>query len=275
MEPAQQQYLHGHHDSVLRSHRWRTAENSAGYLLGELAPDARLLDVGCGPGTITADLAARVPAGHVTGLDRAPGVLATARRDAAGRGVANVSFTAGDVYRLPFPDASFDVAHAHQVLQHLADPVAALAEMRRVCRPGGLVAARDADYGGMLWHPADPELAEWRSLYQAVARALGGEPDAGRRMLAWARLAGLNPAASGSAWCYASPEERSWWGGLWAERLTESPFGDRAVEHGLATRPDLDRLAAAWRRWAGSADGWFLIPHGEIACRVPAATVTR
>jgi SAM-dependent methyltransferase len=201
-------------------------------------------------------------------------VLATARRDAAGRGVANVGFTAGDVRRLPFPDGSFDVAHAHQVLQHLADPAAALAEMRRVCRPGGLVAARDADYGGMLWHPADPELAEWRSLYQAVARALGGEPDAGRRMLTWARQAGLTARASGSAWCYAAPDERAWWGGLWAERLTESPFGDRAVEHGLATRPDLDRLAAAWRRWADSADGWFLIPHGEIVCRVPAATVT-
>ena len=69
-------YLHGHHDSVLRSHRWRTAENSAGYLLPRLRPDARVLDVGCGPGTITADPAGLVPDGEVTGIDAAEGVLA-------------------------------------------------------------------------------------------------------------------------------------------------------------------------------------------------------
>jgi len=69
---------------------------------------------------------------------------------------------------------------------------------------------------------------------------------------------------SGSGWCYVTPGDRSWWGALWAERLTESPFGDRAVEHGLASREDLARLAQAWRRWADSGDGWFFIPNGEI-----------
>src|SRR5215510_4273080 len=141
-------YLHGHHDSVLRSHRWRTAENSAGYLLPRLAPDARVLDVGCGPGTITADLAALVPGGYVTGID-----------------------AAGDVYRLDFADGTFDVVHAHQVLQHLTDPVAALREMRRVCRPGGLVAARDGDYGGFFWYPDVSGLDEWLALCRRVVRA--------------------------------------------------------------------------------------------------------
>ena len=150
-------YLHGHHDSVLRSHRWRTAENSAGYLLARLPATARVLDVGCGPGTITADLAGRVPGGHVVGIDAAGDVLAAARHEAARQGRPNVSFGAGDAYHLAFDDATFDVVHAHQVLQHLSDPVAALAEMRRACRAGGLVAARDSDYGGMLWFPEDPE----------------------------------------------------------------------------------------------------------------------
>ena len=179
MPPRSETYLHGHHDSVLRSHRWRTAENSAGYLLPRLAPGAHVLDVGCGPGTITADLAARVPDGQVTGIDAAEGVLTEAQAEADRRGQANVRFEAGDVYRLAFGDGTFDVVHAHQVLQHLSDPVAALAEMRRVCRPGGLVAARDGDYGGMFWFPQDPELAEWQALYRDVARVLDGEPDAG------------------------------------------------------------------------------------------------
>jgi SAM-dependent methyltransferase len=261
-------YLHGHHDSVLRSHRWRTAENSAGYLLPRLAPGDHVLDVGCGPGTITVDLAARVPQGQVTAIDAAADVLELAREEAGRRGVANVGFETGDVYRLAFGDGTFDVVHAHQVLQHLSDPVAALAEMRRVCRPGGLVAARDGDYAGMFWYPEDPELDEWRELYRAVARALGGEPDAGRRMLAWARAAGLAEVeASAGSWCYTGPADRAWWGESWARRLTESRFGDQAVEHGLATRADLERLARAWRRWADSEDAWFFIPHGEILGR--------
>ena len=241
---------------MLRSHRWRTAENSAGYLLARLTPGAHVLDVGCGPGTITADLAARVPDGQVTGIDAAAGALAEARAEAARRGQANVRFETGDVYRLAYADGTFDVVHAHQVLQHLSDPVAALAEMRRVCRPGGLVAARDGDYGGMFWFPADPELAEWQALYRSVARALGGEPDAGRHLLSWARAAGFaETVASASAWCYTGPADRPWWGTLWAQRLTESPFGDRAVEPGRAGRRRdragrgrAGRLAAAGHR---------------------------
>ena len=257
MPPRSETYLHGHHDSVLRSHRWRTAENSAGYLLDRLLPEARVLDVGCGPGTITADLAARVPSGEVVGIDAALDVLSEARAEASRRGLSNVRFETGDVYQLAFGDDSFDVVHAHQVLQHLSDPVAALGEMRRVCRPGGVVAARDGDYGGFFWYPADPGLDEWQALYRDVARALGGEPDAGRHLLSWARAAGFSDVlASGSAWCYTGPDDRPWWGSLWAQRLTESPFGDRAVEHGLATRADLERLATAWRRWADSEDGW-------------------
>jgi len=261
-------YLHGHHDSVLRSHRWRTPENSAAYLLANLWPSARILDVGCGPGTITAGLAAMVPQGSVVGIDAAGDVLAEARGEAERQGVSNISFEADDVYRLAFGHGSFDVVHAHQVLQHLSDPVAALAEMRRVCRDSGIVAARDSDYGGMFWFPACEELAEWRLLYQRVARVLGGEPDAGRRMLSWARAAGFpRIEASASTWCFATPSDRSWWGSLWAERLTKSSFGDRAVEHALATRRDLERLANGWLRWAASADGWFVIPHGEVLCR--------
>jgi len=265
-------YLHGHHDSVLRSHRWRTPENSAGYLLPNLSPGLKILDVGCGPGTITAGLAALVPQGSVVGIDTEGDVLAEARSEAERQGVSNVSFEVGDVYRLAFGRASFDVVHAHQVLQHLSEPVAALVEMRRVCRDGGIVAARDSDYGGMFWFPEYEELAEWRLLYQRVARALGGEPDAGRRMLSWARMAGFpRIEASASTWCFAAPSDRSWWGSLWAERLTRSSFGDRAVEHALATRRDLDRLANGWLRWAASQEGWFVIPHGEIRCQTQQA----
>ncbi|MDA8275927.1 MAG: methyltransferase domain-containing protein [Actinomycetota bacterium] len=260
-------YLHGHHDSVLRSHRQRTADNSAAYLLPHLQADARVLDAGCGPGTITIGLAARVPGGSVVGVDASDDVLAEARATADAATATNVSFEVGDVTALRFDDGSFDVVHVHQVLQHLPDPVAALAELRRVCRAGGVVAAREGDYGAMCWHPCSPDLDEWCDLYRAVARTTGGEPDGGRHVAAWARAAGYSEVvASASAWCFATPEERAWWGGLWAERLTRSRFAEQATTTGLATPADLARLAGAWRRWAADDDACFLVPHGEVLC---------
>src|SRR6516165_1220290 len=149
-------YTHGHHESVLRGHQRRTAEDSAAYLLPYLTPGSSVLDIGCGPGTITADLAARVAPGSVTAVDLFDGVLNVARAEAQRRNLSNVSFATADVHKLDFPDGAFDVVHAHQVLQHVADPVQALREMRRVCQRGGIVAARDTDYAGFIWFPCLP-----------------------------------------------------------------------------------------------------------------------
>jgi len=259
-------YTHGHHESVLRSHRWRTAENSAAYLLPHLKPHMRILDVGCGPGTITADLAGYVPRGHVTGIDAAPEIIEQASD--LTRDHANIDFTTGNVYALDYPDATFCVVHAHQVLQHLSDPVRALREMRRVTKPGGLIAARDSDYGAMVWYPDFSVMDEWLALYERVARSNGGEPDAGRRLHAWAREAGLDDVtASTSTWTYATREERAWWGGLWADRTVQSSFAENATVGGHATAGDLARVADGWRAWAADPDGWFAIIHGEILCR--------
>lgn len=264
-------YTHGHHESVLRSHRWRTAENSAAYLLPALAPGQRLLDVGCGPGTITIDLAARVLPGHAVGMDRSERVIEVAREAALEAGAANVSFDVGDVYTLPYEDASFDVVHAHQVLQHLSDPVAALREMKRVTRPGGVVAVRDADYSAMAWYPPSAGLDEWRALYHEVTQANHAEADAGRRLLSWVRQAGFDPVGivpSAGVWCYATPEDRRWWSDLWADRAVASRFAEQAIGYGLADDVGLEHLADAWREWGRADDGWFSILHGEVLARV-------
>ncbi|MFD9031124.1 methyltransferase domain-containing protein [Streptomyces sp. NPDC059567] len=262
-------YTHGHHESVLRSHSWRTAANSAAYLIPELRPGLDVLDVGCGPGTITADLAALVAPGRVTAVDAAEDVLDKARATSAERGLENVEFAVADVHDLDFPDDSFDVVHAHQVLQHVGDPVRALSEMRRVCRPGGVVAARDSDYGSFAWHPEPPAMKAWQELYQRVARSNGGEPDAGRRLFAWSRRAGFTDVTTTAAtWCFATPEERAWWSGLWAERTTESVYAKLAVDGGHTTPDALAEVSEAWREWGRQEDAWFMVPHGEILCRV-------
>ncbi|MEZ5093887.1 class I SAM-dependent methyltransferase [Nocardioides sp.] len=260
-------YTHGHAESVLRSHRWRTAANSAAHLLPHLRPGLDLLDVGAGPGTITADLAELVAPGAVTAVEVSEEAAAVTRDGLASRGVA-AEVRVADVHALPFDDGSFDVVHAHQVLQHVADPVQALREMARVARPGGLVAVRDSDYHGFVWAPASPALDRWLQLYDVVARGNGGDPDAGRHLVRWAREAGLEVlSATSSTWCFAEPADREWWGGLWADRLTRTTLGEQIVTAGLADPGELAEIAAGWRAWADDPDGWFSVLHAELLVR--------
>ncbi|KAG6013700.1 hypothetical protein E4U54_006418 [Claviceps lovelessii] len=263
-------YTHGHHASVLRSHTWRTAVNSAGYLLPHIQPHMTILDLGCGPGTITTDLCAHVPEGHVIGLERGAAVLDQARALATERGVQNVQFVEGDANSLSYADNTFDVVVCHQVLQHVSDPVGILREMRRVAKPGGLVAARESDYGSFTWYPEVEGMKSWHSLYRAVASHNGGEPDAGRMIHAWAKRAGFSAASitcTASSWCYSTREEIEWWSGLWAERTVASSFADTAIEAGLATKERLDTVANTWRVWGKEDDAWFSVLSGEIICR--------
>ena len=259
-------YTHGYHESVLRSHRWRTAENSAAYLLPKLRREDTLLDVGAGAGTITADFAGLVT--KVTATEIGTAELELARTTATERGVANIDFQVADVHALPFADDTFDVTHAHQVLQHIADPVQAIREMARVTKPGGIVAVRDSDYSGFCWWPLIPELDEWLDLYRTAARANGGEPDAGRRLLSWAHSAGLTDVtATSSTWCFATPADRAYWGGMWADRILNSAIARQLANSGQATTADLHRISQAWNDWAADDDGWFSILHSEVICR--------
>lgn len=260
-------YLHGHHESVLRSHRSRTAANSAAYLLPHLRPGMRLLDVGSGPGTITADLAEIVGPETTTALEATPEAIALTRDELARRGLSAVRTTVGDVHGLDFEDGAFDVVHAHQVLQHVADPVAALREMARVTTPGGVVAARDSDYGMFTWYPAVPALDDWNALYHRLARASGGEPDAGRHYRAWANAAGLTGfTVTSTTWCYADPETVAWWSGMWQDRCLNSAFSADAAAVGIG-RDELQRLADGWRTWGASPDALIAIPSMELLAR--------
>jgi hypothetical protein len=139
--------------------------------------------------------------------------------------------------------------------------------MRRVCRPSGVVAARDGDYAGAMWYPEDPALDRWLDLQRRVGRDSGGDLDGGRRLLGWARRAGFSEVVpSASVWCFATPQDRGWWAGMWADRVVLSAFTEHVVERELASKADLEGIAQAWRRWAEAGDGWFVVVHGEVLC---------
>lgn len=261
--PTPERYTHGYAESVLASHSRRTVENSFAYGRHLLRPGLTVLDLGCGPGTISVDLAGRVAPGQVVAVDIDAGVLARAREKASG--VSNLWFVQAGAYQLAFPDATFDLSHAHQVLQHLSDPVAALRELARVTRPGGTVAVRDADYGALSWYPELPGLEKWRVLYRTVARANGGEPDAGRHLLSWAHTAGLGQVeVHTSTWTFSAGDGAAWWGRSWARRVEDPAFADQAVSLGLASASDVTELSEAWLAWADDPDAIFVVPHTEL-----------
>lgn len=263
-------YTHGHHPAVLRSHGWRTAENSAAYLTDHLVAGQRLLDLGCGPGTITIDLAACVAPGDAVGVDASADVIAVASQNAELAGCTNVRFVSGDVYGVDAPDGAFDVVHAHQLLQHLSDPIAALGEARRVLRPGGLLAVRDSDYGAFVWAPEDHRLDRWMQLYHHVTQRNGAQADAGRWLPSWVAQAGFaDVRTTSSNWTFADSESRAWWGDLWAERVTASSFAEQALAYGLSTEAELAELGVAFERWSAEPNAVFVVVHVEVIARKP------
>jgi ubiquinone/menaquinone biosynthesis C-methylase UbiE len=255
-------YTHGHAPAVVRQHAQRTADEAAAFLLPELRPGMRLLDVGCGPGSITRGLAERLAPGQVIGLDPSREAIEGARRDAAARGLENLDYKQGSVYELPFPDASFDVAYAHQVIQHLREREAALREMLRVVRSGGLVAVRDIDWGTVAYWPHDPWIDRFIEVHQKAWYRNGGEPQMGRHLRALFNRAGVaDIRITATVWCYATRGDTVEWGESYADRLLTSPMGEAPVVHGLASRAEIEAMAAAFRAWGGHPDALWVFTH--------------
>jgi len=266
---ATEPYTHGHHASVVGQHARRTARRDAAYLVPHLRAGQRVLDVGCGPGTITCELATLVAPGETHGIDASAAVLQTAREHAAAQ-PHRPHFQRGSVYALAYPERHFDVVHAHQVLQHLAHPVEALTEMRRVLRPNGVLAVRDADYATMCAWPERPEIDRWLALYHAVAERNGAEPDAGRRLPSWIRAAGFDAVETTADVVWISePAETRNWGRSWADRVQHSNLGKHALDYALATPEELDWIAAGFRSWCEAPDAVFFYVNVACLSRAP------
>lgn len=159
----------------------RTASVDAAFLLPHLRSGMCVLDVGCGPGTITLGLAESVAPGEVVGVDLQEAMVDRARALAAERGIANVRFDLADAYELPFSDRSFDAALEHRVLMHLADPVRGLREVRRVLRPGGVLGLRDVDIATAVRWPMTPQFERFLELRMRAFQLQGADGRVGRK----------------------------------------------------------------------------------------------
>ena len=239
------------------AHARRTAERNAAFLLPHLAPGMRLLDAGCGPGSITLGLAAAVAPGEVVGIDAAPEAIDAATAAAAQASQSNARFASGNVYALPFEDGHFDVVFMHAVLQHLNEPVAALGEAFRVLRPGGLVALADADYGGYIIAPRSASLDSAIALQERIRLKSGGDTRIGAKLGSLIAGAGFERVECGATANSAGTAEGAKLTGDFNARYFEAPeLAARAAAGGWATKDELAEAGAAWREW-GSTPGAF------------------
>jgi ubiquinone/menaquinone biosynthesis C-methylase UbiE len=225
----------------------------------------RLLDVGCGPGSITAGLALRVEPAHTVGIDPSESVIETARSLARTQPAKHLTFEVGNIYQPDIPADSFDAVFAHQVLQHLSRPIDALRQFRSLLRDGGVVGARDVDWGSTTFYPENQGMRRFLALYYELARRNGGESNAGRFLPHWFREAGfVETRVTTSTGSYTDSAATREWAESFADRTLQSNIAEKSLEYGISTRSELEAIAASWRAWGQDPDAFFCFTHTEV-----------
>jgi SAM-dependent methyltransferase len=250
--------------------RNRSAAEYADFVLPSIGAADRVLDVGCGPGSITLGLA-RV-AGGVTAVDLDDAEFVDARSYATEHGIDNVEFLEGSIYHLDFPDASFDVCTLFSMMETLDDPLAGLIEVRRVLKPGGLIGASSIDYGGLILEgPEEPRL---RRFYQLRLQIWDGQGDVhyerGRELRGLLLAAGFEDVeAFNTYFSYGTEERVRTFGLARAADCRDEWYIDGVAKYGLAERDEIPALEQAWLRWAESPDSFAAFAWGRAIGRAP------
>ncbi|KAL8721379.1 MAG: hypothetical protein Q9225_001926 [Loekoesia sp. 1 TL-2023] len=263
-------YLQGHSEEVIASHSARTVSNSAAFLLPRLSPHFSLLDVGCGPGTITSGFCSYLPQGHVTGIDLGHDVVTQATSLHPSDRFPNLKFETGDILKgLKYDDETFDVVYFHQAILHLPDPIKGIKEARRVLKPGGLLAMRESDT--LNWFPELPGLRKYNECLHGMIRSAGAPGlSAARSLHAWAREAGFEREkmdVGAGATVYSTPEERRWWGMIHVNRLRGDAVGGKMRDLGLLGAGGVEEMVTDFEQWIEHVDGWYAALQCEVVAR--------
>ena len=267
---SKKDYTIGHKESALAYMRFRSAERCCWFFRRHVNAASRILDCGCGPGPITLGLAQWAPQGQTVGVDRGVEQLEGARALARELGVNNVTFRQGDIFGLPFEDESFDIVFSQAVFCHIPDHEKALAEIKRVLRPGGLVAIRDIINGAVLSWPDEPLIREVARLFRLGEERSGGNPDVGRELGTLLHRAGFRDVfLTFSFEQPEQPEERAEYYALVAGILESSDLGALAVKEGWITEERLAQVVTRFRGLAHQEGAISALPFGQATGRKP------
>lgn len=263
----QQYYKEGHDATVSKTHAWRTPETCSAYAIPHIKPTFKILDVGSGPGTITCGLAKYVPHGSVIGIEPTQELVDIANKHRDEAGLHNVSFQLASAYKLPYPDDTFDLIHCHQVLIHLADPEAAMKEMRRVVKQTGYVCCRDADLAATIVYPEKHGVL--RDYFLSKTHEGTTSPIRGRSLRELALKAGFHPKhiqSSAATWCMSNENDRPWFSDMYIDRvLNSNEIMDKNDPTEDATKRQ--KYAEAWSAYKNDPSAWLIMIHGEIVCQ--------
>ena len=263
-------YTMGYSEEFRQLLNRRSAETHAKHLLPHLKPGLRVLDFGCGPGTITVGLAKAVEPGEVHGIDMAESQINLARSAAEAGGHTNVTFHVGSVLELPFEDNSFDAAHCHAVLMHIPDTQAALAEVKRVLKPSGIVASRETIVASSFLEPSsDGTDAGWE-LFSNLLAANGGHPKMGKELKHKFLEAGFSDIqTSGSFDFFGSDEDVAFLYSFIVDWFFLPEVIAAAVKYGLATQEQFDTARQGLDQWKDHRGACGAIAFGEGIARKP------
>lgn len=248
----------------------RSAETHATHLLPHLKPGLKVLDFGCGPGTITVGLARAVEPGEVHGIDVEESQIGLARAAAQAGGHENATFHVGSVTDLPFEDDSFDVAHCHAVLMHVPDTEATLAEVKRVLKPGGILASREVFVSSSFLEPSiDDTDAAWTTFANLLA-ANGGHPEMGRELKHILLEAGFSEVrADGSFDFFSAADDVAFLHAFIIDWFLSPAVIGAATKYGLATQEQFDRWRQGLDEWKGLPGACGAFAFGEATARKP------
>lgn len=268
---GQDRRAHGVTPGLRQDYALRTAEHQAAFVLPYLRPGMNLLDVGCGPGTITLGLAKAVVPGHVTGIDHDYAHIEAAKKLANQQGMIHVTFQTGSALSLPFENGIFDAAFENNVFTHLAeDALLAAREIFRVLKPGGLFAARDVDTDSVVWGHLNDTIRQLDHLFTTWLQSRGSNTTIGKHLPAILREAGFTGTLkSVSADTKGKPDETRSHAGITIS-LLEGPFGRDIVDKGWVERSTVEKFKESIREWGEHPDAFFANVHVEVVGRKPA-----
>ena len=259
-----------HTDTVQRQFQARDETGPAAFLLPHLEPGMRLLDVGCGPGTVTLGLAHRIAPASAVGCDLEAGMIARATQLADDAGVGNVSFRTANILDLPFANDEFDVVFSSAVTEHLRNPQGAVAELARVAKPGGLVAITRTDWTGPLMSPDSPAMERFFTWLEAGFNAQGGSMNSGRHIRSMTRAAGLEDVEFFAGYINATTRERVH--ALvsdYTQWMDNMDIFQQLIRDGRLTAQALADTRAAMWQWADHPDAYLGVTVCRIVTRKP------